>query len=304
MSTSDQYDRRALLEQSPELIRQIEHSIPTAADLGFEGGSAVTVKTDNRRDAALEPPTEESARSNWPKALKPEALYGLAGEIVGMIEPHSEADPAALLIQFLVGFGSVIGRQAHFVAEADRHPCNLYAVLVGQTAKGRKGTSLGQVQRILGAIDHEWSSTRVMGGLASGEGLIWAVRDAMQGREAATCSREHVDDGVRMTEYARGVIGVQTLIDAVPEIKQYANVSGEQITNVASPSLTFPIWLQMAKRINELLASKDVDGVVITHGTSPWKKPLTSSTSCSRARNPSCWWGQCVRQLPSAPTVR
>lgn len=108
----------------------------------------------------------------------------------------------------------------------------------------------------------------------------------------------------QMTEYARGVIGVQTLIDAVPEIKQYANVSGEQITNVASPSLTFPIWLQMAKRINELLASKDVDGVVITHGTSPWKKPLTSSTSCSRARNPSCWWGQCVRQLPSAPTVR
>lgn len=96
-----------------------------------------------------------------------------------LIEPHSEADPAALLIQFLVGFGSLIGRQAHFLAEADRHFMNQFAVMVGQTAKGRKGTSWGQIQRIFGAVDVEWNSTRVMGGLASGEGLIWAVRDQM-----------------------------------------------------------------------------------------------------------------------------
>jgi L-asparaginase len=72
----------------------------------------------------------------------------------------------------------------------------------------------------------------------------------------------------QMTGYASGVIAVQALIDAVPEMKQYANISGEQITNVSSPSLTIPIWLQMAKRVNELLAAKDVDGIVITHGTS------------------------------------
>src|SRR5262249_337956 len=52
--------------------------------------------------------------------------------------------------------------------------------IVGQTAKGRKGTSLGQIQRILAAVDATWSDTRMMGGLASGEGLIWAVRDEIR----------------------------------------------------------------------------------------------------------------------------
>ena len=103
--------------------------------------------------------------------------------MVGLIEPHSEADPAALLVQSLVGFGSVIGRQVHFRAEADRHYTNLSAVIVGQTAKGRKGSSLGHIQRILAEIEPVWGETRIMGGLASGEGLIWSVRDEIRGRK-------------------------------------------------------------------------------------------------------------------------
>lgn len=73
---------------------------------------------------------------------------------------------------------------------------------------------------------------------------------------------------VQMTGYESGVIGIESLLEAVPEIQQEANVSCEQITNVRSPSLTFAIWLQMANRINQLLAANDIDGVVITHGTS------------------------------------
>ena len=115
--------------------------------------------------------------ASWPHPLTSEAFHGPAGELVRLIEPHSEADPAALLMQFLVGFGSMIGRKPHFMAEADRHFLNLFAVLVGQTAKGRKGTSLGQIQRILAALDEPFCQKRIMGGLASGEGLVWAVRD-------------------------------------------------------------------------------------------------------------------------------
>ncbi|MBI3410706.1 MAG: bifunctional DNA primase/polymerase, partial [Planctomycetes bacterium] len=51
---------------------------------------------------------DDATRSNWPDELKPEAFHGVAGEVIRAIEPHSEADPAALLIQFLVGFGNVI----------------------------------------------------------------------------------------------------------------------------------------------------------------------------------------------------
>ncbi|MNW27526.1 L-asparaginase 2 precursor [compost metagenome] len=69
------------------------------------------------------------------------------------------------------------------------------------------------------------------------------------------------------TGYQAGAIGIQTLIQAVPEMKKLANVSGEQIANVGSTSINNDILLHMAKRINELLQSDDVDGIVITHGT-------------------------------------
>ena len=71
----------------------------------------------------------------------------------------------------------------------------------------------------------------------------------------------------QMTGYNPGEIGVQILINAVPEIKQYANVSGEQVANIGSFAMTHEVWLKLAKRVNELLAKDDVTGIVITHGT-------------------------------------
>ncbi len=113
----------------------------------------------------------------WPAPLSESAYHGIAGAIARAIEPHTEADPAAILVQFLVGFGNLIGRSAHFIAEADRHYTNLFAVLVGETAKGRKGSSWGQILRLLMEVDPLWARERIMGGCGSGEGLIWAVRD-------------------------------------------------------------------------------------------------------------------------------
>jgi len=113
----------------------------------------------------------------WPEPLAEEAYHGLAGDIVKTIEPHSEADPAALIFSFFVMFGNVIGRNAHFVAEADKHYLNLFCGLVGATAKGRKGVSRGQILNLFQSVDPEWAKDRVTQGLSSGEGLIWAVRD-------------------------------------------------------------------------------------------------------------------------------
>jgi L-asparaginase len=56
------------------------------------------------------------------------------------------------------------------------------------------------------------------------------------------------------------------MIDAVPNIRKLADLSGEQISNVGSQDMTVKIWIDLANRINELLAG-DVDGIVITHGT-------------------------------------
>jgi hypothetical protein len=105
------------------------------------------------------------------------AIRGVLGDLVRAIEPHSEADPVAILVQSLIAFGNVLNRSAHFTAEADRHYMNLNAVLVGETSKGRKGTSWGHVRRVFASVDPDWTATRILNGLSSGEGLIWAVRD-------------------------------------------------------------------------------------------------------------------------------
>ena len=127
------------------------------------------------------PPPTVSQR--WPSPLDKKAFHGLAGEFIHLVGPHTEADPVALLSQLLVAFGNVVGRGPHFMAEADQHFSNLFAVMVGETAKGRKGTSWGYVREHMRAIDSQWTQDRIQTGLSSGEGLIWAVRDPVQRRE-------------------------------------------------------------------------------------------------------------------------
>jgi len=122
----------------------------------------------------------------WPDPLNEAAFYGLAGGIVSTIEPHTEADPAALLVQFLVCYGNEIGRTLHFTAEGSQHFCNLFACLIGDTSKGRKGSSLSHLIRLFRLIrteDPQSFEERKATGLASGEGLIHAIRDPVEKQE-------------------------------------------------------------------------------------------------------------------------
>jgi len=120
----------------------------------------------------------------WPDPPAEEAYYGLAGDVVRAIGPHTEASEVALLIQTLVCFGNVIGRTGYFAAEASKHFLNMYVVLVGVTSMGRKGSSWAQVLRLFRAVDPDWAQHSLQGGLSSGEGLIWAVRDPITRYEA------------------------------------------------------------------------------------------------------------------------
>ena len=81
--------------------------------------------------------------------------------------------------------GSLIGRSAHFRVNATRHYTNLFLVIVGNSAHARKGTSWDVVSWLLKAVDPDWHKDRIKSGLASGEGLIWLVRDPITRREKA-----------------------------------------------------------------------------------------------------------------------
>jgi len=67
--------------------------------------------------------------------------------------------------------------------------------------------------------------------------------------------------------YTSGAVTIDAMIAAVPGIRNLANIKGEQISNVGSQDMSFEIMLKLAKRINQLLATNDVDGIVVTHGT-------------------------------------
>ena len=149
-------------------------------------------------------PTIDPNSTEWP-TLHESAMYGLPGDIVRAIDPATEADPVAILIQTLICFGNRIGRKAHFCVEADTHQANEFVVLMGQSSKARKGTSLKQVQALFRDADAltrdaddptipldgsgGWCDTRIVSGLSSGEGLIWQVRDAIEKQEKVSGTR-------------------------------------------------------------------------------------------------------------------
>jgi hypothetical protein len=120
---------------------------------------------------------------SWPEPPGQTAFSGLAGKVVDALLPHTEADPLALLYTFLGAFGIAVGPSPHTLVGATRHTTRLFTVLVGQSAKARKGDSAHAVLALFDLAAPTWVSGRVVSGLSSGEGLIWAVRDPILRRD-------------------------------------------------------------------------------------------------------------------------
>jgi len=116
-------------------------------------------------------------RPPWPKPLAQAAFHGLAGEVVRTIAPESEADPAALLVTFLIGVGSAAGYGVGFRVGTEHHGTNEFAGIVGASSDGAKGMSKAGLRPVeLAAPD--WMHRP---GLSTGEGLVHHVRDPTTG---------------------------------------------------------------------------------------------------------------------------
>ena len=115
--------------------------------------------------------------NNYPSALGSKAYPGQLKYILDAVLPYTEADEVAILSQLLVGYGNVIGRSPYFEVEATRHGTNLFALNIGISAKGRKGTSWSRVRDLLSSSDCDWLSNNILSGLSSGEGLMWRLID-------------------------------------------------------------------------------------------------------------------------------
>ena len=126
---------------------------------------------------------DNSGKRQWPQPLNEDAYTGFVGDFVLKVMPHTEADPAALLFQMLACFGNCINTSAYYRQEWTRHHAREFVLIVGKSAKARKGTSWNIIKEVFRLADKNWSSKRIVGGLGSGEGVVNCVRDSQTERD-------------------------------------------------------------------------------------------------------------------------
>ncbi len=170
-----------------EQLNEIVQGTPTVVETALID-QVFGPMTDDSSAPPDGPRVEEDAPSvfqkmaPYPAPLGEDAYYGIAGRFIRLVEPHTEADPSFMLIQFLAYAGNIIGRRAFVWAGADKHYANTFICGVGPTSSGRKGSAAGPAQLFFSGIDDDWVKS-IQSGLSSGEGLIWSVRDPISRRE-------------------------------------------------------------------------------------------------------------------------
>lgn len=95
----------------------------------------------------------------------------------------------------------------------------------------------------------------------------------------------------KLTGYTAGTMGVESLIGAVPQLADVAEVSGEQLANIDSCDITSDLWFKLAARCNELMADGNVDGIVITHGTDTLEETAYLLDLVHNSEKPVCLTG-------------
>lgn len=202
-------DGLALEEAKPfmlEYAKRVPESDHPYTEKEALASLAQAYKRPSREPAPSPVSTTTPARQDWPEPPSAAAFYGLAGDIVGAIEPHSEADRVALLVDFLTRFGcaAYVSQEPeeveipgpHLLIGATPHLPRLYVGICGPTGEGRKGESAAPDKVLFAEAEkiahrtHECDApdekptplvnVTTLDGLASGEGLIFALRDPGQ----------------------------------------------------------------------------------------------------------------------------
>ena len=219
---------------------------------------------DGSLDVPREPP--------WPE-LPEQALHGLAGDVVRSLAPQTESDPVALLLQFLVSFGNAVGRGPYYQVEADKHFTNLFAIFVGQSSKSRKGTSAGRIRAIMEIADQEWAARCCQGGMSSGEGIIWCIRDPIWKLKKG--ERELEDPGV---EDKRLLLDEREFYQALAVMRRDGNILSRVVRDAwdcrpriasltkHSPACTTDPMISISGHITEDELTRELDRVGMANG--------------------------------------
>ena len=180
--------------------------------------SEIRAKAEIEREA-IGNPERKGVPLREPSPMRQEAYYGIMGEIVEKILPHTEASPEALLFDTAVQLGSAIGRGPHANASGAKHTANEYVVIVGPTSMGAKGGSHPHGNTLMKIVDEDWAMKCQGHGLSSGEGITHWVRDAT-----------YKDDGTLLNE---GVVD-KRLLFYEPELASIFEAMSRQSSTLSS----------------------------------------------------------------------
>jgi len=168
----------SIVVEAPALVISLADLYELCPELGHS--SEPDIETDQAQGKEQE---DDEPVFPYPE-IDQSVFRGPFGRIIEAIKPLTEADPAALVVQLLVGWGNAIGRGPFFSVGPDKHYTNLNVCIVGKSGRSRKGLSLSVDRWILSQVDPKWEKENIRGGLSSGEGLIWQIRDSIIKSEA------------------------------------------------------------------------------------------------------------------------
>ncbi len=137
---------------------------------------------------------------DWP-SMNPRAYHGIIADFIELATRTSEADPAAILATFLVRFGVECGPGVFMQVGDTKHRARLASVIVGASSKARKGTSGKPVEKLFDFTNVQGQEfvnpARVSHGpFSSGEGIIYAIRDATTRWNPKTQTETIIDNGI------------------------------------------------------------------------------------------------------------
>ncbi len=231
-------------------------------------GSNLTLPTQATSSSPCGDSRRTSDIDSWPAPISPIAFRGFVGDFVRQVEPHTEADPSALLVVALAQLGNRIGRGPYFEVGGDQHFTNLFVGLVGKTSRGRKGSATSVVERVLNRPGDSYRN-RTLSGLSTGEGLIFQVRDA-GGIDPAT---KRLDPGitdkrllVKESEFARVLLAAgrqgNTLSPVLREAWDHGQLSlatRNQAISASGAHISLVISITKEELLNRT-AKDDIDG--------------------------------------------
>lgn len=248
----DRAERRRLIETGLRLVQTA--AIPGTAT---EDLRAAVLTTVTELAAPPAPPLDsapsESAGQAEPNPLydpapglrrpprpgptpHPEVFHGWLGETVRELDPTTEADPVAVLVNLLSAAGAIIGSRPHLWVGNDRHPALIWALTVGATSAGRKGSATSTARRVLAAAFPDFFvPAHTPRGLNSGEGLIEYVKDDDGGTPAPTGSDKRL--WVVESEYAVTMSRGRREGSSLPGVLRQA-WDGEDLGSMVRNSLT------------------------------------------------------------------